>query len=116
MYDGLKVHRSVKTRLEARTLGLSHSLSRHSEDTHVVVLLPISRRPTTSSGNLTCGNKEREWKGKGNEEEGKEGKEGVGEVYVLQVRPHFAGRHRRLTRLTHGEWDVEVPRFWEWVD
>ena len=99
MHDSLKVHRSVKTRLEARSETLSHPLSRHGEDTHVEVTIPRS----VYDDHDDC-------------EEGGQRGEKKGEVYVPQVRPHFAGKHSKPTRLSHAEWDVDVPRFWEWVD
>ena len=64
MREGMKVHRSVKTRLEA---GILHD----------------------------------------------------GQLYVPKVRPHIAKSKDKKTRpvgLSHGEWNVDEPQHWEWVD
>lgn len=87
--EGLKVHRSVKTRLEARGIGLSHTLSRAGEDTHVRVAVPHS------SGEHTRKIEE--------------------DVYVPQVRPHWLMQDE-AARMSHAEWDVDELEFWEWVD
>ena len=65
MHEGLKVHRSVKTRLEA-----SHRLE---------------------------------------------------EEYVPQIRPELkkfvnGKKVKEAKRLTHEDWNVEDPKYWEWVD
>ncbi|GJE93482.1 DUF2235 domain-containing protein [Phanerochaete sordida] len=67
--SGLRVHRSVKTRLEARGIRLKHT---HSP----------------------------------------------GELYIPQVRPALprAKGEAWPTQLTHREWNVDVPLYWEWVD
>ena len=96
MREGLKVHRSVKTRLEtlADAGALSHPLSRGREDTHVRVAVPRSVYDAGAPHET----------------------ERTAEVYVPQVRPKFPGKHRAPARLSWAEWNVEVPKYWEWAD
>ena len=90
MDAGMRVHRSVKTRLETLSSSLSHPLSRAREDTHQRVTVPASVYDA-------------------------EGAQRTAEVYVPQVRPKFPGKHRQPERLSYQEWNVEVPKFWEWA-
>ena len=66
MKEGLRIHRSVKTRLEA-----THRLN--------------------------------------------------GETYIPQIRPeikkYVAGKKvKEAKQLSHEEWNVDHPKYWEWVD
>ena len=51
------------------------------------------------------------------------GKIFAGEAYVPQVRPHFGSlsgsgreRKREAQRLDYRQWNVDNPKYWEWVD
>lgn len=93
----IKVHRSVKTRLEARGFALAHPESSRS-DTHV---------------------DEHEVYGAEEGSAGR-GRSGKRELYVPQVRPWVKitepRRDMSPVRLTHREWNVEEPTLWQWVD
>ena len=97
---GMHVHRSVKTRLEARGVRLSHPLSRGDEDTHVYI-----DDDAPGGGGSTSGH-------------GRKGKRV--EVYVPQLRPAVPREGEkdedRPRRLEHREWNVEEPEWWRWVD
>lgn len=95
LHEGLKVHRSVKTRLEARGAARAHPASRAREDTHVRLRLAGEGAAPGADGEA----------------------EGV-EVYVPQVRPHLeeGGKKVKARRWGYEEWNVERPEVWEWVD
>lgn len=93
----IKVHRSVKTRLEARGIALAHPESSNSD--------------TYADEDQVYGTDE------GSSGRGRSGKR---ELYVPQVRPWVEITERRRdmspVRLTHREWNVEEPTLWQWVD
>ena len=90
---GMHVHRSVRTRLEARGMRLGHPLCRGGEDTHMYL-------------DDVQGGKD----GKGRTRRARR------EVYVPQVRPALPekGGASKPRRLTPSEW--EESAFCEWVD
>ncbi|EKM57157.1 uncharacterized protein PHACADRAFT_254734 [Phanerochaete carnosa HHB-10118-sp] len=106
---GMHVHRSVKTRLEARGMRLGHAREGAHEDAHG----RLGEGERGEDGRGEAGADERGADGRGAGRRGAAG--GTSEVYVPQLRPELPGR-TRPQRLEHREWNVEVPEHWQWVD